>query len=331
MMKYQSGASRTVRRHTYAAIAALAVPTLFLLAACGVERPSPGTTSESTREPEGAASQEPVFAINVTPAVLGEINDYIEINGDVRTAASVDVFSFVAGEIARLHVRVGQRVQTGDVIAEVDPSRPGQNFSLSPVRATIGGTITALPVSVGSQVSQTSPIAQISLTDELEIVVRVAERFISRIRERLPAVIHLDAFPEEQFSATISEMSPVVDPFTRTLEITLRFDRDDPRIRAGMFAEVRIVTERKENIVKVPADVMIRRFGDTFVFVVREDDTVERRVVVPGIEIDNKLEIAAGLDADELVVYQGQNLLEDGSRVRVIATVEPLTAEDTLR
>ncbi|MCG8479733.1 MAG: efflux RND transporter periplasmic adaptor subunit [Spirochaetales bacterium] len=307
------------------------MPILFFLTACGADRPSPDAPGSETDGTGAAAVDEPIFAINVTPAVRGEINDYIEINGDVRTTASVDVFSFVAGEVARLNVRVGRRVRAGDVIAEVDPSRPGQNFSLSPVRAPIDGTITLVPVNVGSQVSQTSPIAQISLTDELEIIVRVAERFISRVREGLPAVINLDAFPDRQFSATVGELSPVVDPLTRTLEMTLRFTQDDPRIRAGMFAEVRIITERKENIVKVPADVMIRRFGDTFVFVVRDDGTVERRSVVPGIEIDNKLEIVSGLVENELVVYQGQNLLEDGSRVRVIATVEPLTAEDTLR
>jgi multidrug efflux pump subunit AcrA (membrane-fusion protein) len=98
-----------------------------------------------------------------------------------------------------------------------------------------------------------------------------------------------------------------------------------------MFAEVRIITEQKENIVKVPADVLIRRFGETFVYVARDDGTAERRIVNPGIEIDNKLEITTGLAAGELVVYQGQNLLEADSPIRIIDTIEPLSAEDTIR
>ncbi|MEX2445017.1 MAG: efflux RND transporter periplasmic adaptor subunit [Alkalispirochaeta sp.] len=272
-----------------------------------------------------------VFAVNVTPAVKGEINDYIEINGDVQTTASVDVFSDTNGEIVRLYTRVGQTVQAGATIAEVDPSRPGQNFSLSPVRSPITGTITRLPARVGAQVAPSAPVAQVSRTNDLEIVVNVAERFISKVSEGLPAVVSLDAFPERTFNATVTDLSPVVDPLTRTLEVTLRFDRLDPVIRAGMFAEVRIITEQKDNIVKVPSDVLIRRFGETFVYVVTDDDTVERRVVNPGIEIDNKLEITDGLAPNERVVYQGQNLLEDGSRVRVIDTVEPLTVEDTVR
>lgn len=323
----------------YTGMAALAALVILTLVACGPGGPGgPGRSVETNENAaEGAEEtvrgvpEETIFAVNVTPAVQGEINDYIEINGGVQTTTSIDVFSDTAGEIVRVPARVGQTVQAGDVIAEVDPSRPGQNFALSPVRAPITGTITRLPARVGSQVSPASPVAQISRTNELEIVVSLAERFISKVRVGLPAVIRLDAFPDQQFNATVTELSPVVDPLTRTLEVTLRFTRPDPRVRAGMFAEVRIITEQKDNIVKVPADVMIRRFGDNFVFVVQEDDTVSRRVVTPGIEIDNKLEITSGLEPGERVVYQGQNLLEDGARVRVIDTIEPLTAEDVLR
>ena len=271
-----------------------------------------------------------VFAVNVTPAIRGEINDYIEVNGDVETTASIDVYSDAAGEVARLYVGIGQYVRADQTLAEIDPSRPGQNFTLSPVKAPIAGTITRLPVRVGSKINQSAPIAQISRTSELEIVVQIAERFISKVREGLPAVVRLDAFPERDFSAVVSELNPVVDPMTRTLEVTLRFDGDIDRVRAGMYAEVRIITERKENIVKVPADVLIRRFGENFVFVVGDDETVERRVVNPGIEIDNKLEITEGLEAGELVVYHAQNPLHDRAKRRVIDTAEPPESEDTL-
>lgn len=277
----------------------------------------------------GSDAAEQVFAVNVTPAVQGRIADYIEVNGDVQTTTSVDIFSNTAGEVARVHVRVGQTVQAEQVIAEVDASRPGQTFAPSPVRAPIAGTVTRLPVRVGSQVNPSTPLAQVSRTNELEIVVPIAERFISQIRTGQPAVVRLDAFPDQRFEARVTDLNPVVDPATRTLEVRLRFNRADPRVRAGMFAEVRIVTEQKDNIVKVPADVMIRRFGETFVFVVQEradDDAtsdtrearVERRRVTPGILIDNVLEITAGLEPEEQVVYQGQALLEDGVRVRVI-------------
>jgi membrane fusion protein, multidrug efflux system len=330
----------------------VAVALIVTLTGCGPDGPGrsgrPGDADGNNQAAESSADEtgadetgaarvargtnvDTVFAVNVTPAIRGEINDYIEVNGDVETTTSVDVYADTAGEIARLPVRLGQTVEAGALIAEVDPSRPGQNFALSPVRSPIAGTITRLPARVGAQVSPQAPIAVVSRTNELEVIVDISERFISKVRAGLPATIHLDAFPDQQFDARVTELNPVVDPLTRTLEVKLGFNRPDPRIRAGMFAEVRIITEQKDNIVKVPADVLIRRFGETFVFIAREDGTAERRIVNPGIEIDNKLEITAGLEAGELVVYQGQNLLEEDSPIRIIDTIEPLSAEDTIR
>lgn len=312
-----------------------------LLASCGqigggrtqanADGAAPAESDAGNGAAVGEAAVATTYAVNVTPAVQGEINDYIEINGDVRATATVDIYADVVGELVRLHARVGDTVTAQQVIAEVDPSRPGQNFVASPVKSPIAGTITQIPVRVGSTITQATPVAQVSRTNELEIVVKIPERFISKVRTGLNAVVRLDAFPDERFNATVTEMSPVVDPLTRTLEIKLRLARADRRIRAGMFAEVRIITERRNDIVKLPSDAIISRFGETFVFVAREDGTAERRVVNPGLVVDSKVEITSGLRAGELVVYQGQSLLEDGVRVRVIETLNVLTAEDVVR
>lgn len=331
------------RRHTAgirsAAGAAATLSLIFAVAfsLTGCDRIAERTGGERGGDGADAAASAPpetVFAVNVTPAVQGQINDYIDVNGDVQTTTSVDVFATTAGEVVRLLTRVGQTVEADQVIAEVDPSRPGQTFAVSPVRAPIAGTITRLPARVGSQVNPSVPVAQVSRTNELEIVVPVAERFISLVRPGLTAVIRLDAFPEERFTARVTQLNPVVDPLTRTLEVKLQFTRRDQRIRAGMFAEVRIITETRNEIVKVPADVRIRRFGEDFVFVLTEDENgttrVERRVVRTGILVDNVLEIVEGLAPDELVVYQGQALLEDGVAVRVINTFDILSVEDRL-
>jgi multidrug efflux pump subunit AcrA (membrane-fusion protein) len=101
-----------------------------------------------------------------------------------------------------------------------------------------------------------------------------------------------------------------------------------------MFAKVKIITEEKNNIVKIPASAVVRRFGDTYVFSVVTDPSdpvfqiARKKLVVPGILIDDQLEIRQGLSADEEIVVRGQTLLEDGSRVNVVDRVAPLKATD---
>lgn len=296
----------------------------------GAEQGSQAGAGQVATTEVAGENVETVFAVNVTPAVQGEIKNYLEVNGDVEAAATIDVFADQIGELKNLRVRVGQWVRQDQVLAEVDPSRPGQNFVASPVKAPISGTITSLPAREGATITQAQPVAQIARTSELEIIVQIAERFISKVEEGFPAIVRFDAYPDERFDAVVTETSPVVDPMTRTLEVKLRLTSRDSRIKAGMFAEVRIITEQKDDIVKLPADCLIRRFGQYFVFVVNGDQ-VERREVNPGIEIDNKVEITEGLEPGELVVYQGQSLLEDGATVRVINTIEPLSEEDVIQ
>jgi multidrug efflux pump subunit AcrA (membrane-fusion protein) len=99
-----------------------------------------------------------------------------------------------------------------------------------------------------------------------------------------------------------------------------------------MFARVRIITESKDNIVKIPASAMLSRFGEQYVYVVQRDpespehNIVVKRNVVPGILIDGVLEIQEGLLPNEEIVARGQTLLEDGVRVNVIERLTPLSA-----
>jgi len=207
----------------------------------------------------------------------------------------------------------------------------------SPVKSPISGTITNIPVYVGSTVTQATPIARVTTTDQVEIRTVVAERFISKMKVGLESILTFEAYPGVTFKGYITELSPVVDPQTRTLEVKLRLAQPDGRIKPGMFAAVKIVTERKTSIVKVPSDCLVKRFGGNYVFVVKTDPSdpaksvVERREVTPGIQIDNKLEIISGLAPNEEIVYQGQTLLEDKSQVKVVGKLDPLPSTDTVQ
>ncbi len=312
-----------------------AVAAALLLAGCG--RPS------AAKDPAGAGTVDPrtqpgtVFAVNITRAVEGQINDYIELNGDVETRSSVDIFADTTGKLSRLAIRVGDRVARDQVIAEVDPSRPGMVFVVSPVKSPIAGTVTAIPNQVGATITLGTSVARITTTDQLQIRTEIAERFISRISVGLDAVVSFEAFPELSLPARVTEVSPVVDPASRTLEMKLVLTQPDGRIKAGMFAGIKIITEHKAGVVKLPADAVVRRFDQSYVFVVvpsPQSETgfaVERTPVVPGIRIDNELEIVRGLQAGQDVVIQGQTLLEDKSKIRIVATVAPIASEHVVR
>jgi len=272
----------------------------------------------------------PVYAVNTVAAIQGQIQDYISLSGDIVSGSSVDAYSDAAGKVTRLYVSVGSNVRKGSPIADVDPSRPGMTYNVSTAVSPISGTVIALPAQVGMTVSQAVPLARISGGNTLEIKLYVAERFISKMALNLPCEITLDAWPGEVFMGSISELSPTVDAASRTMEVKVNVNNAGSKLKAGMFAKVKIITERKRNIVKIPANAILNRFGEQYVFIVDKTDPqnpiVKKRTVTTGIIIDNVAEIQKGLSANDEIVVRGQTLLNDEVRVNIIEQTAPLSA-----
>jgi multidrug efflux pump subunit AcrA (membrane-fusion protein) len=274
----------------------------------------------------------PSFAVYTTQAVRGQILDYLALSGDIVSGTSVDTYSDAAGKVTRIYVAVGNRVNRNDPVVAVDPSRPGMDYQANIVRAPISGTVIALPAQVGMTVSQSVPLARIAGGNALEIRVYVAERFISKIALGQSCRISLDAWPGEYFRGSVSEISPVVDAASRTMEARINVDNPGSKLKAGMFAKVRIITEAKNNIVKIPSGALVQRSGENYVFTVDTDPmdpafrVARRQQVTPGILVDGVLEIQRGLEPDQEIIVRGQTFLEDGLRINVVEQIAPLSA-----
>ncbi|GHV48030.1 membrane protein [Spirochaetia bacterium] len=315
-----------------AGIAVLVLCLLGIVLLSGCERLGIGNKAGANGT-EAAAPVVPVFAVNTSNAAQGQIRDYLALSGDIIAGSTVDAYTDVAiGKVNRLYVAVGDRVSRGDPVVAIDPSRPGMTYVASVVRAPISGTIVALPAQLGMTVGQSVPLARISSSSALEIRLYVAERFISRINLNQPCEITLDAYPGEIFRGAIREISPTVDPSSRTMEVRVNVDNTGSRLKTGMFAKVRIITEQKENIVKIPAGALVRRFGENYVFAVANDPNnpgvavARQKTITPGIEIDGVLEVEQGLSPNEEIIIKGQTLLEDGSHINIIDRIAPLGA-----
>ncbi|HPY88675.1 MAG TPA: efflux RND transporter periplasmic adaptor subunit [Spirochaetota bacterium] len=279
---------------------------------------------------DATADAEIIFAVNVTNSVKGEIKNYLDLNGDVKAKTEVDVYPDAMGILVGLNISIGTYVSKNQEIGYVDPSKPGMTYSLSPIKSPISGTVTSITGQLGLTVSPQLSVAKVGVLTDINIVAYVSEKYISKIKLGLLSHITFEAYPGAIFKGKIQELSPVVDPQTRMMEVRISLVQKDARIKPGMFAKIKIITESKDKIVKIPSECVVKRYGESFVFIVKEDGVVEKRKVVQGIQIDNKVEIVEGLESDEKVVIRGQTLLEDKSKVKIIEVVNPLNIIDNI-
>jgi len=289
----------------------IASATIVSLSSCGPKKSS------------DAEAKETIFAVNVQKAVASNLDDYLEFSGDVQAASSVDIIPDASGKVSRLLVRVGDVVRKDQIVAYVDPSRPGMNYNESPVKAPVGGTITNFPANIGTSVNIGYSMGKISSTGRLEIKTHIAERFISKVKYGQNAYLSFDAYPGETFSAKLVEIDPVLDPSSRSLGVKLIQDPPDNRLKAGMYARIHLITQVKENTVVVKKDVILDRADGSYVFIADPNTNIATmQKVKTGIKVDDNVEIVEGINAGDYIVVKGQTLLSNGSKVNIINKAE---------
>lgn len=111
---------------------------------------------------------------------------------------------------------------------------------------------------------------------------------------------------------------PQVDPNTGTFSVRARMPNPERSILPGQFTKVRVLLDVREDATVVPLKGVIIEKGGAYIYVMRQDSTVEKRFIELGPEIDNRAVVERGLIAGENVVVEGQHKLTPGMKVRPV-------------
>jgi multidrug efflux system membrane fusion protein len=150
----------------------------------------------------------------------------------------------------------------------------------------------------------------------------IPERQLHDVRQRMTAgKLLVAATPQGQTDTQSGELTFVdnsVDPNTGTIRLKATFANASARLWPGQFCNVSLRLNERPNVVAVPARaVQIGQQGN-YVFVVKQDSTVEMRNVTTG-EAANDLVEVKGVKPGETVVIDGHVRLGPGSRVKVLS------------
>jgi RND family efflux transporter MFP subunit len=113
----------------------------------------------------------------------------------------------------------------------------------------------------------------------------------------------------------IRVVSPMVTTGNRTGLVYVDLPPDD-RIRPGTFARGEIEIGRGPGFT-VPLESIVSSDGYSYVFVVRPDNTVERRRIETGAVMGETIEVMSGVQGNEMIVNKGAGFLKDGDLINV--------------
>jgi RND family efflux transporter MFP subunit len=200
------------------------------------------------------------------------------------------------------------------------------------ITAPISGYVSNLVYEPGDMATPQKPFASIHQVKTVKIAVNVTESDLGNIKVGQRCEISVNTYPDEVFNGKIGNISPVINPMTRTAEIEVQADNADLRLKPGMFARVAIITNERNNVLTIAKSAtnkqtVLQRFGDNLrdervvetysCFVVRDGVALQVPIEI-GIESKTRYEVVKGLDSGDLVVIMGQNNLSDSTMVNIV-------------
>ena len=189
------------------------------------------------------------------------------------------------------------------------------------IRAPISGVISERYLKLGNTIKTGEPVFRVTSLDPLVAYMHVPEREFRQIAAGQPVYIEVDALTDASVVASVTRVSPIVDPETGTFKITIELDGTVEGIKPGMFGRMNIVYDKHENALQVPRSAIIETASDTSVFVV-EDEIGVRKTVETGFSGNGMVEIISGLGDGENVITVGHVGLKNEASVVVVSSTD---------
>jgi membrane fusion protein, multidrug efflux system len=181
------------------------------------------------------------------------------------------------------------------------------------VRAPFSGIVEVRSTDVGEYLMPGSPVATLVAVDKLRLEVVVPEAQLSRIGLDTAVTFRVAAYPERQFTATVSVIGATVRQATRDVLVEAVVDNADGALKPGMFTTVEITTGEAKMPV-VPKSAVLHRGDAAHLFVI-VDGRAHERVVKLGPEKGGELAVTRGVALGDRVVFSPPDALRNGAAV----------------
>jgi len=186
------------------------------------------------------------------------------------------------------------------------------------VSAPFDGVIVELPYHTdGVKVDQGQLLLKVMQYDQLLMDVKLPEKHLAEITMNQIVQIANYNVAKDTIYGKISQISPVVNPDTRTFQSVLQINNEKRLLRPGMFIKAYILSEKKEGTIVIPKETVISRQDGKVVFTVENGIATEKKITT-GLESQDVIEVVNGLKVNDRLVISGFETLRNKSKVSVI-------------
>src|SRR5205823_2774101 len=206
--------------------------------------------------------------------------------------------------------------------AQIDTAK--LQLTYSRITAPITGRIGLRLVDLGNMVRANDPnngLAVIMQLQPIAVLFNIPEDNLPQLLKRMRAgqPLMVEAYDrnlkQKLATGTLLTIDNQIDPNTGTVKCKAVFPNEDNTLFPNQFVNARALVDTKKDTSIVPAAAIQRSPQGTFVYVVKDDTTVEMRNIVVGPSEGDEVAIDSGIAPGEVVVIEGVDKLQRGMKV----------------
>ena len=189
------------------------------------------------------------------------------------------------------------------------------------IRAPIDGVFDEKFIEAGEMAAPGTRIARVVSVGRIKVQAGIPERVALSIRSGARATVTFDVLPGQRFEGRVTFVAASVDPVSRTVPVEVLMDNPAGMVKPHMVANIELVRVQREGVLVVPQQVVLRtEDGYQALVVVERDGHTEAvaRMVRLGPAWAGQVVVEEGLNAGDRVISLGQQLVDPGTRVRIV-------------
>jgi HlyD family secretion protein len=245
---------------------------------------------------------------------------------DLDTATAALVQAQAAYDTAQKHLESMKSVSHEAALKEAQgqlASAKGKymgaeaQVSYSEIHSPINGVVTDRPLFSGETATLGTPLITVMDTSAVLAKIHISQLLAQRLQVGDSASITVPGL-DDPVSAKVALISPALDPGSTTVEVWLRIENKDGKLKVGTPVHAAIASKTIQNALKLPITaILTAQDGSESVMVVGADGAAHKKPVETGIQDAGEVQITNGLSSSDLVINEGAYGLDEGIKVKL--------------
>jgi RND family efflux transporter MFP subunit len=218
--------------------------------------------------------------------------------------------------------------------SEANVRRLEELESFKHIYAPFSGVLTQRNIDIGTLINAgnggaSQQLFYLAQTDPIRVYVNVPEPYAPSIHAGIGAYLELTQYPGEKFRGKVVRTSNSIDHSTRTLLTEVDVPNPSGQLLPGGYAQVHLEVTVKGDRLQVPVNSLLFRSEGLRAVVVDSNHRARLQNLTIGRDYGVTLEVMNGLKADDWIVLNPPDSLNDGQEVHVKEVPNPIAPAPT--